>query len=555
MELHQPRPIGTEGKKPTHDFLSLYSHSSFPDPKTSHGNGLTTHDFLQPLERVGKNSSVVGEKTVEGGKVERTSPSPSSSPSVEHILPGGIGTYTISHISNFSQGGRPKTEQTIGAVIQARSAERGVAEENKANSISGGVFAFWEESSAKEKGKKVKDVADRNVVQEPPSEQKLGHWTSERPLQQQQSSPFLHSNSFNSLSSSNIKQGQKSQSFMEMMMIKSGRGSHDDEDDDEEDYVHSSKKSNSSHKDGKNGDQKANTPRSKHSATEQRRRSKINDRFQILRDLIPQNDQKRDKASFLLEVIEYIQYLQEKVNRYDASYRGWNQEPAKLTPWRNGHAPGESVAEHSQAMKSGSVPGLMFPGKFDDNILANHAMLSNTQNPLDPGLNTSVSYKAIDHHSEVANRSGSVPIALQPNMFTPTAQPHQAPVCEEENMASEPQSQFWPIRPCTTECPGTSDAMNEQDDLTVEGGTISLEGVYSQGLLNNLTQALQSSGVDLSQATISVQVDIGKRALRRLNDMASKDERNVSGNRTTAHSRAESSGEDSDQARKRLRTD
>lgn len=29
---------------------------------------------------------------------------------------------------------------------------------------------------------------------------------------------------------------------------------------------------------GKSGDQKANTPRSKHSATEQRRRSKINDR-------------------------------------------------------------------------------------------------------------------------------------------------------------------------------------------------------------------------------------------------------------------------------------
>lgn len=31
-------------------------------------------------------------------------------------------------------------------------------------------------------------------------------------------------------------------------------------------------------------------------------------------------------------------------------------------------------------------------------------------------------------------------------------------------------------------------------------------------LLNNLTQALQSAGVDLSQATISVQIDLGKRA-------------------------------------------
>lgn len=94
---------------------------------------------------------------------------------------------------------------------------------------------------------------------------------------------------------------------------------------------------------------RVNPQRSKHSETEQRRRSKINERqalkkrrrknsfcwvnclcvgfewkfdvilyylaiyarlkklcfwarFQVLRDLIPQNDQKRDKASFLLEV-------------------------------------------------------------------------------------------------------------------------------------------------------------------------------------------------------------------------------------------------------------
>lgn len=84
---------------------------------------------------------------------------------------------------------------------------------------------------------------------------------------------------------------------------------------------------------GKGSEQKSNSHRSKHSETEQRRRSKINERFQSLRDLIPQNDQKRDKASFLLEVIEYIQFLQGKVNMYEGSFQGWGQEPAKLTPW------------------------------------------------------------------------------------------------------------------------------------------------------------------------------------------------------------------------------
>ncbi|KAF5184823.1 Transcription factor bim2, partial [Thalictrum thalictroides] len=399
--------------------------------------------------------------------------------------------------------------------------------------------------------------------------EKLGQWSSERPLQTQTPPPplpppssFLHCNSFNSLSSS--KQSIKSQSsFMEMM--KSGRGLQEEEEDDDDEYANSSKKSSSSQKDGKSGDQKANTPRSKHSATEQRRRSKINDRFQILRDLIPQNDQKRDKASFLLEVIEYIQFLQEKVNRYEVSYQGWNQEPTKLTPWtltrypslkqRNGHAPGESMADHSQTLKSGPGPTLMFTGKFDDNIIANPTILATTPNPVDPCLSTSTTYKTMDHHAEGTQKSGSVPIPLQPNIFPPAVQRHPKSISEAENLV--PQSQLWPIRPCKTQCPDASDTLNEHDDLTIEGGTISLAGVYSQGLLNNLTQALQSSGVDLSQASVSVQVDIGKRATNRLNAMASgsKDDGNPSSNRTMAHSRVESSGEDSDQARKRLRTE
>jgi sarcosine oxidase gamma subunit len=33
-------------------------------------------------------------------------------------------------------------------------------------------------------------------------------------------------------------------------------------------------------------------------------------------------------------------------------------------------------------------------------------------------------------------------------------------------------------------------------------------------LLNTLTQALQSAGVDLSQANVAVQIDLGKRADR-----------------------------------------
>ena len=94
-------------------------------------------------------------------------------------------------------------------------------------------------------------------------------------------------------------------------------------------------------------------------------------RFQMLRDLIPNTDQKRDTASFLLEVcheygnekyhicylsrnlpfekillerflewnnvllqvIEYVQFLQENVQKYEGTYQGWSSEPTKLIPW------------------------------------------------------------------------------------------------------------------------------------------------------------------------------------------------------------------------------
>jgi len=34
-----------------------------------------------------------------------------------------------------------------------------------------------------------------------------------------------------------------------------------------------------------------------------------------------------------LQVIEYIQYLQEKVHKYEGPYQVWNQEKEKMTPW------------------------------------------------------------------------------------------------------------------------------------------------------------------------------------------------------------------------------
>ncbi|KAJ8461303.1 hypothetical protein OPV22_034229 [Ensete ventricosum] len=295
---------------------------------------------------------------------------------------------------------------------------------------------------------------------------------------------------------------------MEAAASRSSRG-FDDEDDDDQEFA---KREGFffSHKDltikadgkGSGTDDLQTTPRSKHSAMEQRRRNKINDRFQILRELIPHSDQKRDKASFLLEVIEYIRFLQEKVQKYESSYPGWNQDNAKLMPWvkvyyrsfwknaqNNNQTPVDGLSDPSQVIRNGSAPpASVFGGQFDENdIPAAPAMLSNAPNPTQLDMTTGVPYKIMET---------ATGYAIADNMPS-QAQPH------------------WLGSSSPADCAVSSEMLNEQEELIIDEGTISASASYSQGLLTSLTQTLQSSGVDLSQANISVQINLGKRATNR----------------------------------------
>ncbi|KAA8529294.1 hypothetical protein F0562_033907 [Nyssa sinensis] len=330
--------------------------------------------------------------------------------------------------------------------------------------------------------------------------------------------------------------------------MRTAKGHQEEEEEEDEEFVNKKDVSTSNNKeaDAKNND-KANAIRSKHSVTEQRRRSKINERFQLLRDLVPHSDQKRDTASFLLEVIEYVQYLQEKVQKYDESYQGWSPEPTKLMPWRNNHWRVQSFVGHPQAIKNGPSPDSAFPGRLDENnISIAPALDTNPQNPVESDPSRDVSCKAMDQQPELTNKGIDMPLSLQASMPIPVqgdgvlAHPLQRPVSDAQS----------------TDCPIVGDALNQQQDLMIEGGTISISSVYSQGLLNTLTQALQSAGLDLSQANISVQIDLGKRANRGLTSgiSISKDHENLhSGNQQVGHLRDASNGEDADQVQKRMK--
>ncbi|GMJ04587.1 BES1-interacting Myc-like protein 2 [Hibiscus trionum] len=319
--------------------------------------------------------------------------------------------------------------------------------------------------------------------------------------------------------------------------MRTGKGSQEEEEYEEEEFgsknggpssnqamFFNANNNNSSSKGGKSRD-KANAVRSKHTVTEQRRRSKINERFQRLRDLIPNTDQKRDTASFLLEVIEYVQYLQEKVKKHEDSYQGWSSEPTKLMPWRNSHWRVQSFVGHAQDIKNGCGPGSTFAHKFDEhNTNINPTMITSAQNAVEADPFRDATSKTIDHRTE---SNAGLPLPIQGD--TMLVHPFQRPVSETQS----------------TECLISNDILDRQEDLTIEGGTISISSVYSQGLLNALAQALQGMDLDLSQANISVQIDLGKHANRGLTSAKEP--------HTSSHLRDVSSGEDSDHAQKRLK--
>ncbi|GAB4832459.1 hypothetical protein Ancab_006479 [Ancistrocladus abbreviatus] len=257
----------------------------------------------------------------------------------------------------------------------------------------------------------------------------------------------------------------------------------------------------SSQRDGKSIEQKANNSRSKHSETEQRRRSKINERFQILKDIIPPNDQKRDKASLLLE--------------------------------RSNHGPGESFSDHSQVMNNGS-------GQENNSIQP----IMNAHSSVAPGFSGDAAYRREEHPSDAATSAVPLSMPLQSSMY-----PSGRSVLPAEKPTSQPQSQASLGGP-SVECAISGSTPSETS-------TTNISSIYSQGLLKNLTQAFLTSGVDLSQASISVQLDIGRRAAASLSAVrpATEDIGKVSpSNQSVAWSVSQGGTEDSDPAAKRART-
>ncbi|KAM3258139.1 hypothetical protein ACQJBY_050091 [Aegilops geniculata] len=460
--------MGIQGNKATHDFLSLYApaaaaaaakdsslqlHDSKP-PAASQGFFLKTHDFLQPLEKPAASAPSGAERQQQ-----------QQHPTTKHALPGGIGTFTVTQQAPGAAGPQPAAAAAV--VVKPEPP----------------AFVLWGQPTASQ----------------PPRAQGHHHqWTL----------PFAGAGQAATASRKHPAERKRrgGGGFMDSGSRSSGGAGFDDDDGlAARREVSSSLQELAVRVDAKGGscsgsgtDQLPNTPKSKHSATEQRRRSKINDRFQILRDLLPHTDQKRDKATFLLEVIEYIRFLQEKAQKYEASFPEWNQENAKLLPWSNmyfrsswknaqskGQIAEDASPDPSQFIRNGASPGFNITGKLDDN----HTAVASA------AISGAPDQAETDHMASVSCRSADTPTNIINNV-SPQSQPQ------------------WADPSGVDDCAVNSDVLNYQP-LMIDEGTISVSSQYSQELLNTLTHALQSSGIDLSQANISVQINLGKRADKR----------------------------------------
>ncbi|CAN6280126.1 unnamed protein product [Urochloa humidicola] len=363
-----------QGEKPAHDFLSLHTGggSSSPVQHSTQvaGYDLGVHTSLKPL-KLGKRRGGGGG----GGGAIGMAPSGLEVDSEEHVLPGGVGTFSIRQA--------PSTTHPRG-----QPADQGA----RAHS---GPATMWQDSGT--------DQRYRGTRGE-------------------------------------------------------GRSS------------------------GSSADQGPNTPRSKHSATEQRRRTKINDRLEILRELLPHGDQKRDKASFLLEVIEYIRFLQEKVQKYESAHPQQNHEDSSM-PWAKVYY--RSCWKNTENISQVQGGGLSAPTQD-----MNNEQYCSKQSTVAPTL----------FSTQSAGETSIDDISSQKATNTP------------QNWADDSTASKQPPWLSMSTSDSGNRTLSKNEKQTLHEDTRSLSNAYSQGLLNRLTEALKKSGVDPSQANISVEINMDKRA-------------------------------------------
>ncbi|KAG0559862.1 hypothetical protein KC19_10G135200 [Ceratodon purpureus] len=634
-------------KASTHDFLSLYGKGSQQAENGSSAgvsSSLTTHDFLQPLERNGARpthrDSVPAPRENHNARLDNIIQSRNSTPvPSDRVLPTAMPNYTSIQVpyavppnSMIRMGGEPEALHRQGRGYPLAT------------------LSSREDHSGPDSMRGVEVAMDPEAAN---GRENLAYWPGPRfkfglpsDLTFPGASPVVKSaveNGHQSMPAVAKQWAQAAQGMIEVPK-QAARPPSEDEDDDEDssERPKGDRKEPMSHKgdaaqrmDAKNPEMRGGTPRSKHSATEQRRRSKINDRFQMLRDLVPHSDQKRDKASFLLEVIDYIQALQDKVRKFENAEQIRHQERLKSMVWdlckRGATGSGDETSQvnalvFAKDLSSGGGPvdikpvpevnadiRAPRPSEQAAPISEAHSTggLDAQQGPSRPACSIHSCVSSLDGEKENAAALTAQPLAMGMSLRHTIPLPYALPIVPSKLQrdqdysrgtpalehgyarAATPDHQFE-VRPrfsSATQADQTSGQQSKADRQIsaatfigridgaqaglpfnasasrqlhgapqfqenvskharhpqfhqndhsapadgsaaspspaqsfprIQGGAINVSSVYSQGLLDTLTRALQSSGVDLSQANISVQIELGKNAAVAAADTSAK---------------------------------
>ncbi|XP_028792610.1 transcription factor BIM2-like [Neltuma alba] len=221
---------------------------------------------------------------------------------------------------------------------------------------------------------------------------------------------------------------------------------------------------------------------------------------------------------------------------------------------RNHCGPTDNVT--SQAIQNGSG--------HENNSTVPPSLPLNAQNTIESDLSPTVIHKA--GHPGLA--SDAVPLGMQMrlDMFdlavssgVPTQHLHEA-VSNTQNTPSHTQPHVCLGEPKEGAYDFRNNTLKDQDELTFESESVtisrgkSLCSGVSFSILDNFVQALRSSGVDLSEASFSVQIDVGRRSIAPTS--SSKDHGSQFVNtQSMPCSGVDYYSEDSEQALERLRTE
>jgi hypothetical protein len=201
----------------------------------------------------------------------------------------------------------------------------------------------------------------------------------------------------------------------------------------------------------------------------------------LLRELLPNCNQKRDKASFLLEVIEYIRHLQEKCQKYESAVPDKNHVDAKSMPW-------DKVYYRSRWMNAQNISQVQGGG-----LSANAEDISKEQ----------YSSKGITVAAASLFSTQSVR-----ETTTTTSSSHNI----TENSMHSNQPPWLSMSTMNQNCDTSKRMLSKHETRSHHDDDQNLSCAYSQGLLHKLKEALQKSGVDPSQANISVEINMDRRA-------------------------------------------